>query len=90
MVWRAVVRGPVMMSRIIPLRMPSRGEQVEDRLTVLLNNHMVLENARLPEIPARGRLALQHHGGINKDGSFKPASSLIQFRNIWIKELPTR
>lgn len=62
---------------------------VGDRLTVILNNKMVLENAQLPEIPATGRIALQHHGGRNDDGSYKPASSLVQFRNIWIKELPT-
>jgi len=62
---------------------------VGDRVTVLLNDHMVLENAQLPEIPEVGRLALQHHGGVNADGSYKPASSLVQFRNIWIKELPS-
>lgn len=62
---------------------------VKDRLTVILNNKMVLENAQLPEVPEKGRLALQHHGGINKDGTYRPASSLVQFRNIWIKELPT-
>lgn len=62
---------------------------IGDRLTVILNNKMVLENAQLPEIPEVGRLALQHHGGVNPDGSYKPASSLVQFRNIWIKELPT-
>ncbi len=61
---------------------------VKDRLTVILNNKMVLENAQLPEVPAMGRIALQHHGGVNADGSYKPASSLVQFRNIWIKELP--
>lgn len=61
---------------------------IEDRLTVILNNKMVLENAQLPEVPERGPIALQHHGGVNPDGSYKPASSLMQFRNIWIKELP--
>lgn len=61
---------------------------VGDRLTVINNQHMVLENAQLPEIPEAGRLALQHHGGKNADGTYKPASSLVQFRNIWIKELP--
>ena len=60
---------------------------VGDRVTVILNDHMVLENAHLPGLPAKGRIALQHHGGVNKDGSYKPASSLVQFRNIWIKEL---
>jgi len=61
---------------------------IKDRLTVILNNKMVLENARLPGVPKKGRIALQHHGGRNKDGSYRPASSLMQFRNIWIKELP--
>ena len=60
---------------------------IGDRLTVISNNHMVLENAFLPDLPAKGRIALQHHGGKNADGSYKPASSLVQFRNIWIKEL---
>lgn len=60
---------------------------IGDRVTVLLNDHMVLENAHLPGLPEKGRLALQHHGGVNQDGSYKPASSLVQFRNIWIKEL---
>lgn len=63
---------------------------VGDRLTVMLNNQLVIENAQLPEVPARGAVALQHHGGKNSDGSFKPASSLVQFRNVWIKELPKR
>ena len=61
---------------------------VQDRLTVMLNNKLVLENAELPDVPERGRIALQHHGGRNKDGTLSPASSLIQFRNIWIRELP--
>ena len=59
---------------------------VGDRLTVLLNNKNVLENAHLPDVPEKGRLALQHHGGMRK-GVFSPASSLIQFRNISIREL---
>ena len=60
---------------------------VGDRVTVLLNNHMVLEQAQLPGIPELGPLVLQHHGGPNKEGELNPASSLIQFRNIWIKPL---
>lgn len=60
---------------------------VKDRLTVIENNQMVLENAHLPGVPEKGKLALQHHGGRNPDGTYKPASSLVQFRNIWIKEL---
>ncbi len=60
---------------------------VKDRVTVILNNHMVLENAALPGIPERGPIVLQHHGGPNKNGELSPASSLIQFRNVWIKSL---
>jgi hypothetical protein len=57
-----------------------------DRLTVQLNGKTVLENAQLPNIPEKGKLALQHHGGM-KNGEYIPASSLVQFRNISIKEL---
>ncbi len=57
-----------------------------DRLTVVLNGKTVIENAQLPDIPAKGAFALQHHGGF-KDGKYNAASSLVQFRNISIKEL---
>ncbi len=46
-----------------------------DRITVVLNGVKVIDNAQLPGVPARGRIALQHHG------------DPIQFRNIFIKEL---
>jgi hypothetical protein len=46
-----------------------------DRLTVMLNGQVVIENAELPGIPAEGPIGLQHHG------------SAIDFANIWIKEL---
>ncbi len=61
---------------------------VGDRVTVLLNDHLVLEQAQLPGIPDKGPIVLQHHGGPNREGALSPASSLIQFRNIWIKPLP--
>lgn len=57
-----------------------------ERLTVVLNGKEVISNARLPGVPPRGRLALQHHGGM-KNGQYSPASSLVQFRNIFIREL---
>jgi hypothetical protein len=57
-----------------------------DRLSVVLNGTTVLENAELPGIPARGKLALQHHGQ-KKDGVWTGPPSLVQFRNISIKEL---
>jgi hypothetical protein len=57
-----------------------------DRLTVVLNGKTVIENAQLPGVPAKGAFALQHHGGF-ANGKYNPASSLVQFRNISIKEL---
>ena len=60
---------------------------IGDRVTVLLNDHLILERAQLPGIPERGPIVLQHHGGPDKDGNLKPASSLVQFRNLWIKSL---
>jgi hypothetical protein len=56
------------------------------RLTVVLNGETVLENAELPGVPARGRIALQHHGS-KKDGQWNSPPALVQFRNISIKEL---
>ena len=58
-----------------------------DRLTVVLNDKTVIEEAQLPGVPEKGRLALQHHGGVDAEGNYRPASSLVQFRNIYIKEL---
>jgi hypothetical protein len=46
-----------------------------DRLTVQLNGETVIENAQLPGVPARGPIALQHHG------------DPIDFANIFIREL---
>lgn len=55
-----------------------------DRLTVMLNGQLVLDKARLPGIPARGPIALQHHGD-RKDGEW--GASFLQFRRILIREL---
>lgn len=57
-----------------------------DRLTVVLNGKTVIENAQLPNVPPKGKIALQHHGGL-KNGKLLPASSLVQFRNLSLKEL---
>lgn len=59
-----------------------------DRLTVTLNGRVVIANAQLPGVPETGPIELQHHGGKNpKTGEFSPASALMQFRNIHIREL---
>lgn len=57
-----------------------------DRLTVVLNGQTVISNAQLPGIPARGPIALQHHGA-KKNGVWTSPPSLVQFRNISIKEM---
>lgn len=48
---------------------------IDDRITVVLNGKKVIDQARLPEVPKRGPIALQHHG------------DPIEFANIFIKEL---
>ena len=59
-----------------------------DRITVKNNGIIVIDNALYPGMKKTGSIGLQHHGGINKEtGKIMGASSLVQFRNIWIKEL---
>jgi len=45
-----------------------------DRLSVMMNDEIVIENAQLPGIPAEGPIALQHHG------------HGLDFANVWIRE----
>ncbi len=59
-----------------------------DRITVVNNGIVVISNALYPGLDIKGPIGLQHHGGVNKKtGKLSGASSLVQFRNIWIKEL---
>jgi hypothetical protein len=46
-----------------------------DRVTVVLNNTLVIDNAQLPGIPAEGPIGLQHHG------------DPIEFANLFVREL---
>lgn len=57
-----------------------------DRVTVVLNGTTVLDEARLPGIPARGPIGLQHHGS-REGGEWTSPPSLVQFRNIYVREL---
>lgn len=59
---------------------------IGDRMSVELNGIQVIENALLPDIPLEGPFGLQHHGS-KKDGEWVSPPSLVQFRNIYIKEL---
>ena len=47
-----------------------------DRMTVVLNGETVIDAARLPDLPPKGPIGLQHHG------------DPVQFRNLHIKQLP--
>jgi hypothetical protein len=55
-------------------------------VSVNLNGKAVIPVASLPGLPARGRIGLQHHGH-KHDGKWDSPPALIQFRNIFIKEL---
>ncbi|MEW6157272.1 MAG: DUF1080 domain-containing protein, partial [Verrucomicrobiota bacterium] len=46
-----------------------------ERVTVRVNGKIVIENARLPGLPPRGPIGLQHHG------------DPIQFANLYVREL---
>lgn len=59
----------------------------DDRLTVELNGHIVLDKAQLPGVSESGKIALQHHGSKNENGEWVSPPSLVQFKNISIKEL---
>ncbi len=59
-----------------------------DRITVLNNGITVINDALFPGLDTKGPIGFQHHGGINPEtGKLQGASSLVQFRNIWIQEL---
>jgi hypothetical protein len=57
-----------------------------DRMTVALNGIVVIENALLPGLPESGPVGLQHHGS-KENGEWNSPPSLVQFKNIYIKEL---
>jgi hypothetical protein len=59
---------------------------IDDRMSVKLNGIQVIENALLPDIPLEGPVGLQHHGS-KQDGEWVSPPSLVQFRNIYVKEL---
>lgn len=59
-----------------------------DRIRIANNGVVVIHDALFPGLDVKGPIGLQHHGGVNeKTGKLRAASSLVQFRNIWIKEL---
>lgn len=59
---------------------------IGDTLTVELNGTLVIDNAPLPGVNESGPIALQHHGRM-ENGEWVSPPSLVQFRNIYIREL---
>ncbi len=59
-----------------------------ERITIKNNGIIVINNAHYPGLNVKGSIGFQHHGGVDaKTRKLKGASSLVQFRNIWIKEI---
>jgi len=58
----------------------------DNHLSVELNGHVVIADAELPGLPVSGPIGLQHHGD-KMNGEWVSPPALVQFRNIYIKEL---
>ena len=56
-------------------------------VTVVLNGQTVLPAVKIPGLPATAPIGLQHHGGKDARGEWNSPPALLQFRNIFIKEL---
>ena len=56
-------------------------------VTVVLNGQTVIPAVKMPGLPASGPIGLQHHGGKNPAGEWNSPPALVQFRNVFIKEL---
>ncbi|MFP4173516.1 MAG: DUF1080 domain-containing protein [Candidatus Hydrogenedentota bacterium] len=59
---------------------------VDNVVTVHLNGFEVIDEAELPGLPESGPIGIQSHGHM-EDGEWQSSPSLIQCRNIFIKEL---
>ncbi len=55
-------------------------------VSVTLNGKRVIAGAQLADLPGRGPVVLQHHGG-KQNGEWNSPPSLVQFKNLFIKEL---
>jgi hypothetical protein len=72
------------------------GEWNSFHITVVGNTVMLVHNGQnvipkwsLPDLPAEGPIGLQHHGGPKgPDGNYTGIPALLQYRNIYVKELP--
>jgi len=57
-----------------------------DRVSVSLNGKKVIDQARMPGVAPSGPIGLQHHGD-KRDGKWVSPPSLLEFKNIYIKDL---
>ncbi len=55
-------------------------------VSILLNGQTVIPEVSIPDLPERGPIALQHHGG-KRNGEWSSPPSLVQFRNLFVREL---
>ncbi len=55
-------------------------------MTIWINGQLVIDRIHLNEIPDCGPIGLQHHGHKNDAGEWVSPPSLVQFRNIYVKE----
>jgi hypothetical protein len=60
---------------------------IGNTLRLVHNGKEVIPTITLPDLPAGGPIGLQHHGS-NKNGVYGGIPALVQFRNIYVKELP--
>lgn len=60
---------------------------IGNTLRLVHNGQEVIPTITLPDLPAEGPIGLQHHGS-NKNGVYGGIPALVQFRNIYVKELP--
>lgn len=57
-----------------------------ETMTVHLNGRLVIDGIHLSEIPDEGPIGLQHHGS-RENGEWVSPPSLVQFRNVYVREL---
>jgi len=55
-------------------------------VSVELNGILVINEAIIPDLPSEGPVGLQYHGTM-ENGEWTSSPSLLQFRNIYIKEI---
>lgn len=60
---------------------------IDETVRVLLNGQAVLPGVTIPGLQSAGPIGLQHHGS-QRDGKWTSPPSLVQFRNLFIRELP--